>query len=76
MGCPLRSEEYLPPQRNKYQAKEHLPVTPNKNRTAGELPAPLAPVCTSTGTVGGEDRSLPARGPQGGEEEPEASAWA
>ncbi|XP_060989327.1 ATP-binding cassette sub-family C member 4-like [Dama dama] len=28
-----------------------------------------------TGTAGGEDRSLPAQGPQGGEEEPEASAW-
>ena len=27
------------------------------------------------GTAGGEDRSLPAQGLQGGEEEPETSAW-
>ena len=33
-------------------------------------------MCTFSGTAGGEDRSLPAQGPQGGEEEPEASAWA
>ena len=64
------------PQRNKYQAVEHLPVTPNYNRTAGELPAPLAPVCTSIGTAGGEDRFPQAQGSQGGEEEPEVSAWA
>ena len=34
-----------------------------------------APLYTSKGNVGGEDRSPPAQGPQGGEEEPEVSAW-
>ena len=51
-----------------------LQVTPNYNRTASEFLACLAPVCTSTGTTGGEDRTLPAQGPQSREEEPESSA--
>ena len=33
------------------------------------------PLYTSKGNVGGEDRSPPAQGPQGGEEGPEVSAW-
>ena len=34
-----------------------------------------APLYTSKGNGSGEDRSPSAQGPQGGEEEPEASAW-
>ena len=34
-----------------------------------------SPLYTSKGNVGGEDRFLPVQGPQGGEEEPEVSAW-
>lgn len=55
---------------------ELLEAAPEENRSASELPAGPAPVCTSTGTAGGEDRSLPAQGPQGGEEEPSAASWA
>ena len=34
-----------------------------------------APLYISKGNVGGEDRSLPAQGPQSGEEKPEVFAW-
>ena len=33
-------------------------------------------MCTSIGTAGGKDRFPQAQGSQGGEEEPEVSAWA
>ena len=55
---------------------ELLEAAPDENKSTSELLADPAPVNKSVENVGGEDRSLPAQGPQGGEEEPSAASWA
>ena len=74
--CKLRSDHKA--WGSKYQANVQpgaLAGHPWLEQNSQRVPGTLAPVCTSMGTLGEENRSLPAWGPQGGEEGPKDSSW-
>lgn len=50
-----------------------LQASTKQNGTASELPARLAPMCTSMGMWWGQSECPPAQSPKGREQEPEGS---
>ena len=74
--CKLRSDHNA--WGSKYQANVQpgaLAGHPLLEQNSQRVPSTLAPVCIPMGTLGEENRSLPAWDPQGGEEGPEDSSW-